>query len=76
MHLLTPKGIIQKLSLTIHFLERKQAEFERIKKEQMEMGQQKMQLDWVKDFKSVDYQSKTTNPVTANGVSAWRNGIE
>lgn len=33
MLLLTPKGISQKLSLTIHFLERKQAEFERLKKD-------------------------------------------
>jgi EPS-associated MarR family transcriptional regulator len=33
MHLLTPKGISQKLSLTIHFLERKQAEYEQLKLE-------------------------------------------
>ncbi len=33
MHLLTPKGIRQKLSLTAHFLERKQAEYEQLKLE-------------------------------------------
>jgi EPS-associated MarR family transcriptional regulator len=55
MHLLTPKGIGQKLSLTVHFLERKQAEFERLKKEivllQAELDQQELQLDRVKDSK-------------------------
>jgi len=74
IHLLTHKGLSQKLSLTIHFLERKQAEFERLKMEimllQTEIGQQKPQLDRVGDFKSVDHYSKTTNPVTANGISA------
>lgn len=33
MHLLTPKGIAQKLSLTAHFLRRKEREFEELKRE-------------------------------------------
>jgi len=74
MHLLTPKGISQKLSLTIHFLERKQAEFENLKKEitllQAELGQQKPQLDRLRDSKNVSHQSETINPENANGVTA------
>jgi len=73
MHLLTPKGISQKFSLTIHFLERKQAEFEHIKKDivllQAEIAQQKPQLDLVKDSISVSHQSETINPENANGVT-------
>jgi EPS-associated MarR family transcriptional regulator len=57
MHLLTPKGVSQKLSLTIHFLERKQEEFEHLKNEivllKAEIYQQKPQLDQVKDSISV-----------------------
>ncbi len=74
MHLLTPKGIHQKLSLTIHFLERKQAEFEHLKKEialmQAELSQQKPQLHRVKDSKNVSHQSETMNPENAKGVTA------
>jgi hypothetical protein len=74
MHLLTPKGIRQKLSLTTHFLERKQAEFERLKREivflQAEIAQQKPRLDLAKDSKSVCHQSETMNPKIANGVTA------
>jgi EPS-associated MarR family transcriptional regulator len=33
LHSLTPKGLQNKLSLTLHFLERKQAEFEYLKEE-------------------------------------------
>jgi EPS-associated MarR family transcriptional regulator len=33
MHLLTPKGIAQKLQLTAHFLQRKEREFEELKGE-------------------------------------------
>jgi EPS-associated MarR family transcriptional regulator len=33
MHLLTPKGIAQKLQLTAHFLQRKEREFEELKSE-------------------------------------------
>ncbi len=33
MHLLTPKGIAQKLQLTTHFLQRKEREFEELKSE-------------------------------------------
>ena len=33
MHLLTPKGIAQKLSLTAHFLQRKEREFEELRSE-------------------------------------------
>lgn len=74
MHLLTPKGISQKLSLTIHFLERKQAEYERLKKEivflQAELVQQKPQLDRARDSKNVSHQSETMNPENAKGVTA------
>jgi EPS-associated MarR family transcriptional regulator len=69
MHLLTPKGIRQKLSLTIHFLERKQAEFDNLKKEialmQAELSQQKPQLHRVKDSIGVSHQSETINPEDA-----------
>jgi EPS-associated MarR family transcriptional regulator len=74
MHLLTPKGISQKLSLTIHFLERKQAEFEHLKKEivllQAELGQQKPQLDRASDSISISHQSETINSNNTNGVTA------
>jgi EPS-associated MarR family transcriptional regulator len=70
MHLLTPKGISQKLSLTTHFLERKQAEFEHLKKEilllQAEIVQQKPQLDRVKDSINMSHQLEKTNPENAN----------
>ena len=33
MHLLTPKGIAQKLQLTAHFLQRKEREFDELKRE-------------------------------------------
>jgi EPS-associated MarR family transcriptional regulator len=33
MHLLTPKGIAQKLQLTAHFLQRKECEFEELRRE-------------------------------------------
>lgn len=33
MHLLTPQGLAQKLTLTMHFLERKQEEYESLKEE-------------------------------------------
>lgn len=74
MHLLTPKGISQKLSLTIHFLECKQAEFEHLKKEivllQAELGQQKPQLDRVRDSIRISHQSETINSKNTNGVKA------
>lgn len=53
MHLLTSKGISQKLSLTIHFLERKQAEYERLRLEiaplRTGIGKQKLPLEEPKD---------------------------
>jgi hypothetical protein len=74
MHLLTPKGISQKLSLTLHFLERKQAEYESLKKEiaslQAEIGQQKPQMDRVTDSIGVNNQSETINSENMNGVTA------
>ncbi len=74
MHLLTPKGISQKLSLTNHFLERKQAEFECLKKEivllQAELDQQKPKLDRMKVSIGASHQSETMNPENANGVAA------
>jgi EPS-associated MarR family transcriptional regulator len=33
MHLLTPQGIAQKLSLTVHFLRRKEAEYDQLQAE-------------------------------------------
>jgi EPS-associated MarR family transcriptional regulator len=74
MHLLTSRGLSQKLSLTIHFLERKQAEFEHLKKEiaslQAELGQQKAQFERAKDSIGVSHQSETINPENPNGVTA------
>jgi EPS-associated MarR family transcriptional regulator len=72
MHLLTPKGISQKWSLTSHFLERKQAEFEHLKKEivhlQAEIRQQKSQLDDLKDFSIAQLPDKAINPQNTKGV--------
>ncbi len=80
MHLLTPKGISQKLSLTIHFLERKQTEYERLKLEiasfQREIGQQKPQLDDRKDLPSTSLPRKESNSENSEGVLAWRNWLE
>lgn len=74
MHLLTPKGISQKLSLTVYFLERKQAEFEHLKKEivllQAEIGQQKSWLDQTKDPISVSHQLEMMNQENTSGVTA------
>jgi EPS-associated MarR family transcriptional regulator len=74
MHLLTLKGIRQKLILTIHSLERKQAEYESLKKEiaslQAEIGQQKPQMDRVTDSIGVNNQSETINSENMNGVTA------
>ena len=33
MHLLTPTGVSQKINLTLHFLKRKQVEYERLREE-------------------------------------------
>ena len=33
MHLLTPTGVSQKINLTLHFLKRKQEEYERLREE-------------------------------------------
>lgn len=56
MHLLTPKGIRQKLSLTIHFLERKKVDYERLKLEivslQAEISLQKPLRDYPKGLPS------------------------
>ncbi len=80
MHLLTPKGISQKLSLTIHFLERKQAEFEHLKKEivllQAELGQLKPQFDHLKDSPITPVRDKTGNSEKIVGVAAWCNRVE
>ena len=65
VHPLTPKGISQKLSLPIHFLERKQSEYESLKKEiallEAELGRQKPQLDDQKDFPSAPVLGQTRN---------------
>jgi EPS-associated MarR family transcriptional regulator len=54
LHVLTPKGLRQKLSLTIYFLERKQAEYEHLKKEiallQAEISNQTPQAVQGSDF--------------------------
>lgn len=74
MHLLTPKGISQKLSLTIHFLERKQAEYEQLKLEiaslRVEIGQQKPLLGDLKGSPSAALPGKTRNAKSIGGVSA------
>lgn len=74
MHLLTPKGISQKLSLTIHFLERKQAEFESLKKEiallEAELGRQKPQLGDQKDSPNAPVPVQTRNSENIEGVTA------
>jgi EPS-associated MarR family transcriptional regulator len=74
MHLLTPKGIRQKISLTIHFLERKQAEYESLKKEikslQAEVGQQKIRFDHHKDSPIAPVRDKTENVEKIEGVAA------
>jgi hypothetical protein len=74
MHLLTPKGIRQKLSLTIHFLERKQAEYEHLKLEiaslQTEIGQQQPQLGNPKGLPSAALPGKMRNPENSEGVTA------
>jgi EPS-associated MarR family transcriptional regulator len=74
MHLLTPKGISQKLSLTIHFLERKQAEYERLKKEiaslQAEIGEQQPLRDDQKYSPSTALRGKTRNPENSEGATA------
>ncbi len=72
MHLLTPKGISQKLSLTIHFLERKQTEYEQLKLEiaslQAEIGWQKPLRDDLKGLPSTSSPGKTRNPENSEGV--------
>ena len=74
MHLLTPKGIRQKLSLTIHFLERKQAEYEHLKLEiaslQTEIGQQRPQLVDSKDLPSTSLSGKKRNSENSEGATA------
>jgi hypothetical protein len=40
MHLLTPQGIAEKLSLTLHFLARKQKEFEELEQEIVQLQQE------------------------------------
>ncbi len=72
MHLLTPKGISQKLSLTIHFIECKQAEYERLKLEiaslQAEIGWQKPLQDDPKGLPSTSSPGKTRKPKNSKGV--------
>jgi len=79
MHLLTPNGIRQKLILTIHFLEHKQAEFEQLKKEimllQTELGQQKPQLGNPKGYPIAPLPEKNGNSENIEGVTAWCNGV-
>jgi EPS-associated MarR family transcriptional regulator len=74
MHLLTPKGVRQKLNLTAHFLERKQAEYECLKLEianlQAEIGQQKPLLDDQKDSLGTALSVKTRNSEKSHGVVA------
>jgi len=74
MHLITPKGIRQKLSLTIHFLERKQAEYENLKLEiaslQAEIGWQKPLRDDPKGLLSAALSGKTRSPENGEGVTA------
>jgi EPS-associated MarR family transcriptional regulator len=40
MHLLTPQGMAEKLSLTLHFLARKQKEFEELEQEIVQLQQE------------------------------------
>lgn len=72
-HPLTPNGISQKLSLTIHFLERKQLEFERLKKEiallQAELGQPKQQYDDLRDSSTAPAQGKNWNSENIAGAA-------
>ena len=72
MHLLTPKGISQKLSLTIHFLECKRTEYEHLKLEieslQAEIRHQKPQLDDPKDLQSSLLPGKKRNSEKSEGV--------
>jgi EPS-associated MarR family transcriptional regulator len=79
MHLLTPRGISQKLSLMIHFLERKQAEFERLKKEimllQAELGQQKLQLGNPKGYPISPLPWKNGNSENIEVVTVSCNGL-
>jgi EPS-associated MarR family transcriptional regulator len=74
MHLLTPKGIRQKLSLTLHFLERKQAEYESLKKEiallEAELGRQKPQLGDKKDSPNALVPGHSKNSENSEGVPA------
>ncbi len=74
MHLLTPKGISQKLSLTIHFLERKQAEYEQLKLEiaslKAEVGEQHSPLGGPKGLPSAALPEKTRSPENTEGATA------
>jgi EPS-associated MarR family transcriptional regulator len=74
MHLLTPKGISQKLSLTTHFLERKQAEYEQLKLEiaslKAEVGQQQLPMGDPKGSPRAPLPGKTRNAKSIEGVSA------
>jgi EPS-associated MarR family transcriptional regulator len=74
MHLLTPKGVSQKLSLTIHFLEHKQAEYEQLKLEiaslKAEVSQQQPLRDDPKGSLSAASPGKTRNAKSIEGVSA------
>ena len=74
MHLLTPKGIRQKLSLTIHFLECKQAEFELLRLEiaslKAEVGKQQLLQDDLENSPSTSLSGKTRNFENGEGVPA------
>ncbi len=74
MHLLTPKGIRQKLSLTIHFLERKQAEYELLRLEiaslKAEVGKQQPLRDDLENSPSTSLPGKTRNFENSEGVPA------
>jgi EPS-associated MarR family transcriptional regulator len=74
MHLLTPKGVRQKLSLTVHFLECKQAEYEQLKLEiaslQVEIGEQHSPLGDPNGLPSATLPGKARNPENSEGTTA------
>ncbi len=73
MHLLTPKGVSQKLSLTIHFLEHKQAEFEHLENEiasfKAEVSQQQSRLGDLNGTTSDALPEKTRNSESSEGAT-------
>jgi EPS-associated MarR family transcriptional regulator len=63
MHLLTPKGIAQKLQLTAHFLQRKEREFEELRRE---IARLRAELDNVNPYPV----ALTPSPVERSSLNA------